>query len=171
MELLKLGLVENEVEDYSCDEDYLEQAQNGGFHRWDVYIMYSGALIFLTHQGSLWLVRSVPAVFYTWHTPFKNSFSPQPIKSPTRSQTYDRSCAIIFWVISATCSSYYMQCLGCEWVILLGFPLFVPCARLKIGRYLTCSHRWHSSDWWSQLLYWIIWLHTLPSFTEMIGQA
>ncbi|KAK2190058.1 hypothetical protein NP493_90g01018 [Ridgeia piscesae] len=32
VELLKLGLVENEVEDYSCDEDYLEQAQNGGFH-------------------------------------------------------------------------------------------------------------------------------------------
>ena len=57
------------------------------------------------------------------HIPFKNFWS----------------CDVIFWVISATCSLCYIQCLRCEWVIISGFPpLMYPSSNWS--RYLHCSH-------------------------------
>jgi len=44
-----------------------------------------------------------------------------------------------------------MQCLGREWVIILGFqPVVYPYSNW--GGYLRCSHGWRSSDCRSQLL-------------------
>ena len=44
------------------------------------------------------------------------------MKLSSRSVVCLQSCDIIFQVISTTCCSCYMQCLGHEWIIIWGFP-------------------------------------------------
>ena len=60
------------------------------------------------------------------------------MKSPTSSVvgfSSDLTCDIIFLAISATLCLCYMQCLGCDWVIILGFPpVIYPISIFKLGQ-------------------------------------
>ena len=76
----------------------------------------------LSHQGSLWLITSVLFLLYPWHIPLE-SYSFNRV-----SMVGLQSCDIILCVIPATRCSCYMQCLGREWVIILGFPPVYPCS-------------------------------------------
>ena len=77
------------------------------------------------------------------------------------------SCDVIFWVISATSCSCYTQCLGCEWVIILGFPpLIYPssnldgfCAFVMVDAVVTGEVSCYNC---------IVQLRSLPQFVELI---
>ena len=74
-------------------------------------------------QGSLRMITSVPALLCRRGPGTSLSTTQcQPMKSPTRSVFYMRSCDVILWLISVTRCPCYMQCLGHELVIILGFP-------------------------------------------------
>ena len=89
----------------------------------------------------------------------------EPEESFTMSVVGLRSCDTILGD-SATPCSCYVQCLGREWIIILGFPPVV-CPSSNWAGCLCCSHGWHSSDWRTQLLQ----LYSLTALTHSLRFA
>ena len=93
-------------------------------------------------QGALLLIALVLSLLYPG-----TSLSKPPLLMSAYEITHKESgwlpllcsCDIIFCVISATSCSCYMQCLGREYLVILGFPPVV-CLSSNWGWYLHCSH-------------------------------
>ena len=74
-----------------------------------------------------------------------------------------------FWWFQPHAAACYMQCLGCELVIILEFPSHVSV--FKLGRIFVLIPHWYNSDLqWTDIIVYFL-LRSLPRFAEMISQG
>ena len=110
-------------------------------------------------QSTAPYTMSAPALLYPWHIPSENVCFNVTQQSHPRGVWSDSGQVVILGDFS-----HMLLVLYAMFCTLMGHYIGISSCHQIVGGYFRCSHGWCSSDWWSQLLKYIVkTLHT-PQF-------